>query len=353
MRCYDYNHVKKDCPKPDTFVICSNCSSPDHNYQNCHSALFKCITCSENHPTLASRCPTRRAMVKNKAKQLRDQSRVRSGTSYASATVSGQPQPQTQQAHYAAAQQGNTNLDKSVIITTALLQANLCDAAEPGSYQRVLDSIYRENGLTPVIIPKDAQMTTKIYQMLNGQTPIASTSGITAPTMPTTQEDNTTQPMNEEISRPNAKRIRDNNSDSDSDSQTETRPPKITARAPSDAGDAGSQDLDLNITDEETNDDQALPPRAQKEQPKKVGLRLYAPINASLPRVLTQNKIKDFLFKTSQVKYQYTEPCNPDDVKQMILQNKIPLLKTTIVPIQTDQFRKITSGSFFDLRLKK
>lgn len=27
MRCYDYTHVKKNCPKPDTYKICSNCSS--------------------------------------------------------------------------------------------------------------------------------------------------------------------------------------------------------------------------------------------------------------------------------------------------------------------------------------
>ena len=37
MRCYSYDHVRKDCPEPDSYTICSNCSSKEHRHTSCHN----------------------------------------------------------------------------------------------------------------------------------------------------------------------------------------------------------------------------------------------------------------------------------------------------------------------------
>ena len=60
-RCYAVNiHIPNKCSKPPDYKICSKCSSTDHIWSNCTSAVVKCINCGGPHVTRSPSCPTYR-----------------------------------------------------------------------------------------------------------------------------------------------------------------------------------------------------------------------------------------------------------------------------------------------------
>ena len=74
-RCYSYGHLKKYCPKPVEYKVCSNCAALDHVYTDCHAQTYKCINCNDSHRTLMAKCPVRKQIVRNKIKEKRTRSR--------------------------------------------------------------------------------------------------------------------------------------------------------------------------------------------------------------------------------------------------------------------------------------
>ena len=114
MRCYSYEHVRKDCDKGEDFKICSSCSSAGHRYDKCSSGFLKCLSCGGEHPTMAARCPTRKAFVKTKTAEIR--SAAKSGrTSYASAASTSAPTTTSANApSTTAANNQNSNLNQAV-----------------------------------------------------------------------------------------------------------------------------------------------------------------------------------------------------------------------------------------------
>ena len=72
FKCYRYDHLKRNCLKPDDFKICSNCSREGHTYTECNSLSFKYINCQGDHRTLAAKCPIRKAIVKQKIKERKE-----------------------------------------------------------------------------------------------------------------------------------------------------------------------------------------------------------------------------------------------------------------------------------------
>ena len=55
-RCYEYGHIKKNCPKPVDYKVCSNCAQQGHIYSDCRAEVFKCLNCRGAHRTLAAKC---------------------------------------------------------------------------------------------------------------------------------------------------------------------------------------------------------------------------------------------------------------------------------------------------------
>ena len=356
MKCYSYDHVKKNCPQPDSYTICSNCSSTSHTYRNCASALKKCISCEGDHPTLAARCPTRKGMTQAKAKDLREQSRVRSGVSYASATFNNNTRPQASPSAWK-----KPLADQTTIINTALIQANIADAAKPGCFQSVLDLIYKANGLTPVIIPKEARLTKEIASHLRGSTPanepdtnpqqttetnvnVASTSRIGA---------DYTNFMDMEITRTNDKRNRD--SGSDSDPETNSPPSKmgrdseVTNQGTSSVSD---QDMIESLTTVEQSEAPTAPhittipngiPQVRRKR-QVSGLLLYVPTGKALPKVFDHEKKKNRLFKQKLMKYSYTERIAEELVENLIKSDAIDLSAVQVIPVPQQTYDSIKQG---------
>ena len=63
--CYSMNtHIANKYSKPPDYKICSKCSSMDHIWSNCTSAVVKCINCGGPHVTRLPSCPTRKDLLK-------------------------------------------------------------------------------------------------------------------------------------------------------------------------------------------------------------------------------------------------------------------------------------------------
>ena len=65
--CFAYDHNTKECSKPKR-TLCSICSSKEHFHNNCPATSPKCLNCGGKHKTLASACPVRKDLIKNRAK---------------------------------------------------------------------------------------------------------------------------------------------------------------------------------------------------------------------------------------------------------------------------------------------
>ena len=373
MRCYSYTHTKKDCPQPATYKICSNCSAVDHTYAECHSAFRKCVTCAGDHPTLAARCPTRRDMVKNKAKQLRDQSRIQSGTSYATVVVgngSNNTNNRNNQTSSQAWQQPPKQ--QSIVINTALIQANIAEAASPGCFQQVLDDIYKANGLTPVIIPPSARATASINQMLNGNpglnpnpnptpnTGTTSTPAAQTPSSPTNVTINTTVTDEMECQQTNQgeKRVRENQSDSDSEAASP--PSKHSNVAVTDDSIISISSVELAQIlsavpgDEAQATAVASTSGATAVEPvtttvKVGGFKLYAAVSTGIPKVRTQAKMKHMLFNSNDLKFIFTENTKTtEEVEQLIIDDRIDLTRGEIAKVTKEKMK----GGYHNLNRK-
>lgn len=238
--------------------------------------------------------------------------------------------------------------DHALIIHTALIQAHIAEAASPGCFQAVLDSIYKSNGLPRVIIPEDARMTKAIVKKNNGSMAGASTSADI-----TTDNDNQSSSGDEmdlEMQR-SAKRDREGNSDSDSESLTPDRPSKVSHRATT-----PTEELSPSATPNNPTDEPQQPAALNQEQTGtadiskkrtyvRTGIKLYAPMSLGLAKVISQERLKDMI-ATQVLKYHYTEKLAADRVRKMIQDNEIDLTKLHINKVTKDKFRKITQGFY-------
>lgn len=66
--CYKYDHLTKDCQLKDV-SLCSECANIGHTYKQCTSDIKKCLNCDGDHRTLASVCPIRKEILKNKREE--------------------------------------------------------------------------------------------------------------------------------------------------------------------------------------------------------------------------------------------------------------------------------------------
>ena len=148
LKCYKYSHKTDDCPTPEA-KICSECASNLHTFRECDSLNKKCINCGGNHRAFAARCPTRKTLIKDKAKEIRDRSRSRSRSQARNTNVS-----------YAQATSGGNNnslntltREDQVKINSAITYSLMMEGILPGSFQETVDEMYRLNDLPKVKFP--------------------------------------------------------------------------------------------------------------------------------------------------------------------------------------------------------
>jgi len=148
FRCYKLDsHNAANCEKDRNYVICSVCSSTDHTYRNCRSAVKKCINCNGEHSTLAFSCPVRKKLIAEKRKLI--------PRSYASATDNVTNSVGGARSKVTLDNAGDHLLSigprLSDIVsksTLCLLVASMKEAENKGSFQSVLDELLTRSGLS-------------------------------------------------------------------------------------------------------------------------------------------------------------------------------------------------------------
>ena len=140
FKCYRYDHLKRNCPKPDDFKICSNCSGEGHVYTECSSLVFKCINCQEYHRTLAAKCPIRKSIVKQKIKE-RKEGRDKSKTRIQESIPVGIGPTQIPEKYLA-------------VMAATIIIADRREEEVPGVFQFVVDEMLRANDMPNVKFPE-------------------------------------------------------------------------------------------------------------------------------------------------------------------------------------------------------
>ena len=74
---YSYEHKTQSC-EIEKQSICTFCAKTGHTQNNCTESNPKCINCEGKHKTLASVCPVRKLIIKERSKDVRERSRSRS-----------------------------------------------------------------------------------------------------------------------------------------------------------------------------------------------------------------------------------------------------------------------------------
>ncbi|XP_076038878.1 uncharacterized protein LOC143024049 [Oratosquilla oratoria] len=236
-RCYAYNHTLKQCTLPATYTICSGCSSKEHRINN-----------STGNTAQSPHTPT--------------------------------PNP--------------INLKHLTVINTAIIHANITEAATPGTYQQTIDAYYKANGLPTIIIPPSVIKPTAILNMLNNTTHTQS-----QPEAMETEEQRNKRPLNTEHTPGTEKPTKTKKTDLN----TETTIQIITPNT-------------INMTDEEIHQ------------------------NAHT------------LLQTNKIKYIYTKEIPEETMDSMITQKLIDLTKTPIQRLTEAKYKKTPQG-YFDIRRHK
>ena len=140
-RCYSYKHMKKNCPKPTDYMVCSNCAQPGHIYTDCQIRAYKCINCGLDHRTLAAKCEVRKKIIREKVKERRDRSRTRVPGRDDLMSVTTETLKVKLPENYLA------------VMAATITLAEKRETEYPGSYQYVVDEMLAANGIPPVRFP--------------------------------------------------------------------------------------------------------------------------------------------------------------------------------------------------------
>ena len=328
MRCYSYDHVRKDCPESDNYTICSNCSSKDHRYTNCHNAFKKCITCSQDHPTMAARCARRKNIIKNTAKGIRSQSKARPANFAQAATViTSNSAPQLAIPQHTP--WPGTPSKHTTVIHAAIIYANLREMIQPGTFQETFTKILTKNGLPNVLIPDDVLIPHEMAKL-----------GL-SPTTPQEDPNNSTvEEMVDVHEYDNRKRTHEHDSDSDSVSNSTNKVQRSDAVTPP------PQETEVQQQTSKTDDY-----FDKNTHARSLGLKLYAPNTFNVPKKLTNHQLIGFI-RSKQLKYHFTANHNEQTLHNSIMKGDVILTNIPIQPIAPTRFKSIRQG-YFNLSASK
>ena len=148
FKCFSYEHLRRNCPKPDEYRICSSCAIEGHLYTDCSSDFVRCIGCGANHRTLAAKCPIRKEIIRNKIKEKR----VRSRSAY-DRDRGGLTQTQTT-ATLLQAQTTKLPEHYLAVMAAAITRADKREAEVPGSFQFIINEMLKANKVPEVKFPE-------------------------------------------------------------------------------------------------------------------------------------------------------------------------------------------------------
>ena len=124
------------------YKICSNCAKEGHIYSDCKEETFKCINCSQNHRTLAAKCPIRKEIIRIKIREKRARSQ----------SVKRGDTPQTVTPHeIIRAQRLPENY--LAVMAAKITLADKQEAEVPGIFTYIVEQMLKANDIPDVVFP--------------------------------------------------------------------------------------------------------------------------------------------------------------------------------------------------------
>ena len=150
--CYSYDHKTQSC-ETNKQSICAFCTQTGHTQSNCTATTPKCINCEGKHKTLASVCPVRKKLIKERSKDVRERSRSRSRARQVIYANMVTPKQQQQFFSPLTNVDGQNTRDIVAKIITSITFAHYVETLKPGSFQSSMDAMFQENNLPKVNFP--------------------------------------------------------------------------------------------------------------------------------------------------------------------------------------------------------
>ena len=163
---FKYDHDTKRCDQ-DKKTLYAFCGEEGHKQGQCRSTVPKCLDCGSDHKTLAAKCQVRKNLIKKKRKKLRERSRSRARSQPRDANARTSIQEQTSYAERARGTKRTTGVrlepskelkEMTTIILSAIKYSHYKESLMPGSFQRNMSEICKNNGLTEVQFPEQTDV---------------------------------------------------------------------------------------------------------------------------------------------------------------------------------------------------
>jgi len=368
FKCYSFDHTTAKCTKPNT-VICSECASTDHTFRECNSETKKCINCSENHRTLAAKCPIRKKIIKEREKLERDRRKTNQQQTYAGALRGGRPPvsaPSTSNVRgvdpinplvemFELRNSEPTDLMARIMI--CLTYSHQIETVHPGTFQETMNKMLTLNSLPmvtfPDTIPRMNLITNKTNFPMDGATS-GPTSGLPQPAPK---------------SYVGASDMSENEMETESDSSATTVASTGTIKRPREKHSPHSRNISKKIKESSASSDRgSMPPPAPPPSPAKpkrvdprkqkrkehlttdqVGISIICceTYKQPAPEFFNREEIRrDLVLQQKKMKYQYTNSnFDPDTVQKAVLDGIIKLKDAKVYILNTYAYEQIISGT--------
>lgn len=165
--CYKYDHSVNDCPTKN-IIFCSECSAIGHTYKNCTSTTKKCLNCEGDHRTLASICPIRKEILKQKRNEKKQKQVTfeRDNRTYCAVTKLSTELPRQIQSQKPPETILQVSDKLSLQVLVIIAEAHVYNMVKPGTFARRVNHLLELNGLPKVILPDDAP-SNDIFNVIN------------------------------------------------------------------------------------------------------------------------------------------------------------------------------------------
>lgn len=144
-KCYAFEtHTTKDCTA--TNDVCSECAQTGHTHRDCTNTTKKCLNCpndsTNDHRTLAARCPYRKKTIADKRTKLDKDNTNKQNSTYAQVAKLA-----VEETKKTAPPPNHIRLtNKTQLKMTALiLEAHIASLTEPHSYSKILSDSLKLN----------------------------------------------------------------------------------------------------------------------------------------------------------------------------------------------------------------
>ena len=338
-KCYSYAHLKRNCVKPQDYLICSICAGEGHYYTECQDKDHpKCINCVGDHRTLAAKCPKRKEVIKIKVRERRAKSGsvVRSNIAYAAQPTTLELTRQRLPENYLA------------VMAAAITLSEKRETETPGSFQFIIDEMMKANDMPRVKFPQSVihykPKETVGAEGRESRKRQRSSNGTKIPT-----------PRVESVGRGEYVLGKDMKWYPRSRTATPTSTPSLTpslSMAPTPAPTP-------NITPNPTPTTSPMPspprtagatPKKQKEVEKDPGLILIVRTDVVLSDRMNNHQLRKEVEKAKIMKYVYTNVmCNQEVVKKNFKDGKYELTRVRKLSFAFEHFNQIKNGGLYKL----